>query len=201
MNRSKPAQDIAHTQRNALSGPTGDQEPSGAGHRTLNTAREASRPVTRRQVAQDTAHATQRTKPAHRRTGAKWLRTPHTQNSASTGHTGEQEQTRSGHHTRDTTHRAGTPVNRSQLAQDTAHTQCNAVSGPIGRQEPSGPGHRTRDTARGANTPVNRSPLAQQTAHTQRNASSGPTGEQESSGPGHRTRHTAPRANTPVNRN
>ena len=38
------------------------------------------------------------------------------------GHTGEQEPSGPGHRTSKTTHRAGTPVNRSQVAQNTAHT-------------------------------------------------------------------------------
>ena len=45
-------------------------------------------------------------------------------------------------HTSKTTHQAGTPVNKSQVAQDTAHTG-NTPSGHTGKQEPSGPGHRT----------------------------------------------------------
>ena len=51
--------------------------------------------------AQDTAHAKQHTE---RRTA-------------------EQEPSGPGHRTRNTTHRAGTPVNRSQVAQDTAHAK------------------------------------------------------------------------------
>ena len=43
----------------------------------------------------------------------------HTRTAHST-HTGKQELRGPGHRTCDTTHRAGTPVNRSQLAQDTA---------------------------------------------------------------------------------
>ena len=48
--------------------------------------------------------------------------TPYTQQNKPSGHTGEQEPGGPGHRTRETTHRAGTPVNRSQEAQDTAHT-------------------------------------------------------------------------------
>ena len=44
-------------------------------------------------------------------------------NSTPSGHTGEQEPGGPGHRTRDTTRRAGTPVNRSQEAQDTAHAK------------------------------------------------------------------------------
>ena len=40
-------------------------------------------------------------------------------------HTGQQESSGPGHRTRRTTHRAGTPVNRGQVAQDTAQAkQC-----------------------------------------------------------------------------
>ena len=74
-------------------------------------------------MAQDTAHARQHTERAHRRTGAKCPRTPHTQSNAQSGHTGEQEPSGPGHRTRNTTYRAGTPVNRSQMAQDTAHAK------------------------------------------------------------------------------
>ena len=59
-------------------------------------------------------------------------------------HTGEQEPSGPGHHTHNTTHRAGTGVNRSQR----------------------GPGHRARDTTQWAGTPANRSQVAQDTAHT-----------------------------------
>ena len=77
---------------------------------------------------------------------AKWPRAPHTQDELQSEHTGEQEPSCPGHRTgntqhkapsdhtgeqepssperctRKTTHRTGTPVNRSQVAQDTAHT-------------------------------------------------------------------------------
>ena len=49
-------------------------------------------------------------------------RTPHTQHNTSSGHTGEQEPSGPGHRTSKATHQAGTPVNRSQVAQDAAHT-------------------------------------------------------------------------------
>ena len=39
------------------------------------------------------------------------------------GHTGEQEPRGPGPDTRNTTHRAGTPVNRSQVARDTAQAK------------------------------------------------------------------------------
>ena len=73
-------------------------------------------------MAQDTLHARQRTERAHWCTGAKWPRTPHTQHNTPSGHSGEQEPSRPGHRKRNATHRTGTPVNRSQLAQDTANT-------------------------------------------------------------------------------
>ena len=41
--------------------------------------------------------------------------------STPSGHIGEQEPSGQGHRTRKATHGAGTPVNRSQVAQDTAH--------------------------------------------------------------------------------
>ena len=53
---------------------------------SADTAHGTCTPANRCQFAKDTAHATQRTERAHRWTGAKWPRTPHTQ------HTGEQEQ-------------------------------------------------------------------------------------------------------------
>ena len=45
------------------------------------------------------------------------------QHNTQSGHTGEQEPSDPGHRTRNTTHRAGTLVNRSQVAQDTAHAK------------------------------------------------------------------------------
>ena len=59
------AQHTAYTQRNVPSEHTSDQEQSGPGHRTRNATREASTPVSRNEVAQDTAHATQRAEQAH----------------------------------------------------------------------------------------------------------------------------------------
>ena len=73
-------------------------------------------------MAQDTAQATRHTERAHRWTGAKWPRTPPTQRNAMSEHTGKQEPSGPGHRARNTTHGASTPVNRSQVAQDTAHT-------------------------------------------------------------------------------
>ena len=101
-------------------------------------------------MAQDTAHPTQHTERAKRSTGAKWPRTQHGQSNTPSGHTGEQEPSGPGHRTRNTTHLADTPVNGSQVAQDTA--QATAKDG-------------TR-------TPMNRSQVAQDiaqaTQHTER---------------------------------
>ena len=72
-------------------------------------------------MAQDYAHTTQRTEPKHRRTGAKQPRTPRRQHNAPSEHTGEQKPSGPQHRTRKTAHRAGTPVNRIQVARDTAH--------------------------------------------------------------------------------
>ena len=74
-------------------------------------------------MAQDTAHATQHAERAHRGPGAKWPRTPHKQNNAPSGHTGEQEPNGPGQRTSKTSHQAGTPVNWSQVAQDTAQAK------------------------------------------------------------------------------
>ena len=110
-----------HKQNDAPSGHTGEQEPSGPGHRTSKTTHQAGTPVNRSQVAQDTAHATQHAEPAHGCIGAKWPRTLHKQNNTLSRHTGEPLPCGPGHRTHNTTRRAGTPVNRSQVAQDTAH--------------------------------------------------------------------------------
>ena len=72
----------------------------------------------------NTAHApqptAQHTERAHRWTGAKWPRTPHTQHNKPSKHTGEQEPSGPGRRTPNTTDRAGTPMNGSPEAQDTA---------------------------------------------------------------------------------
>ena len=209
-----------YARRNTPSGHTGEQEPSGPGHRTPNTAHRAGTPVNRSQVAQDTVHATRQTDRAHRCTGAKGPRTPHTQHNTRSGHTGEQEPSGPGHRKRNTTHRAGTPQDRSQGAQDTAHqiqhteqahmltgakgpkipyTQHNKPIGHTGEQEPTGPRHRTRNTTNRAGTPVKRSQGAQDTAHP-RSTPSGHTSEQEPRGQGHGTRNTRHGAGTPVTR-
>ena len=95
---------------------TGEQEPRGPGHRTSNTTHRAGTPANRSQGPQDTAQATQHSERADRWTGATWPRTPHTQNNAAGGHTGERERNGPGHRTSKTTHQAGTPLNRSQVA-------------------------------------------------------------------------------------
>ena len=71
-------------------------------------------------MAQDTAHTKQHTEQTHRYTGAKCPSTPNTQHNKPSGRTGEQEPSGPGHRTRNATNHAGTPVNRSQVAQDTA---------------------------------------------------------------------------------
>ena len=116
-------------------------------------------------MAQDEANARQRTKQVRRRTAAKWPRTPHMQHNAPSEHTMNQVPRGSGHRTGNTTHRAGTLVNRSQVALYAAQ-QHNATSGRTDEQEPDGPGHRTRNTMRRASTPVNQSQVAGDTAHT-----------------------------------
>ena len=50
-------------------------------------------------------------------------RTRNPQHNTLSEHTGEQEPSGPGHRRRKATHRAGTPVNRSQVVQDTAHTK------------------------------------------------------------------------------
>ena len=55
-----------YTQHNPLSGRTGEQEPSGPGHRTRNTTHRAGALVNMSQVARDTAQAKQRTERARR---------------------------------------------------------------------------------------------------------------------------------------
>ena len=76
-------------------------------------------------MAQDSVHATHHTELANWWTGAKWHRTPHTRHNTTSGHAGEQEQSGPGHQTRNTKHPAGTPVNRSQGAQNAVHATQN----------------------------------------------------------------------------
>ena len=123
----------------------------------------------------------------------------HRQHNAPSGHTGEQEPRGPRHRQGNTKHEVDTPVNRNQVAQDTAHTlqrteraqwqrgakwtrtphtQHNTPSGHTGEEEPSGPGHRPRNKKHRAGRPLNRSQGA----------------------PGHRTRNKKHRAGTPLNR-
>ena len=169
-------------------------------------------------MAQDTAHAAQSTGRAHRLTGAKWSRTPHTQHKARSEQNSEQEPTGPGHHARSTTHRAGKPVNRSQVAQDTANTTQNTKRAHrrTGAKSPR-TRHTTNATHR-ASTAVNRSQEAQDTAHaaqhtegahrrtgakwpwtphTRHNTPSRHTGEQEPRGPEQRNHHAKHRVNRP----
>ena len=90
---------------------------------TAQAAHGACTPVNRIQVAEHIARPIQHGEQAHCRTGAKWPRTPHTQHNTPSGHTGEQEPRDQGHRTPNRTHRAGTPVNRSQVFKDTAHAK------------------------------------------------------------------------------
>ena len=78
-----------------------------------NTTHRGCTPLNRSQAARDTARAL---------SGGKWTRTPHTQQDTLSVHTGGQEPTGPGRRTRITTHPACKPVNRTQVAQDTAHT-------------------------------------------------------------------------------
>ena len=171
-------------QQNTPGGHTGEPQPSDPGHRTHNTTHRAGTPVNksqaakdsahtahragtpmkRSQVAKDTAHAKQRTEGAHRRKGGKWPRTPHTQHNTASEDTGEREPGGPGHHTRNTTHRAGRPVNKSQGTEVTAHATQHTKQAQ-GQQEPSVPGHGTHNTMRQASRPVTRSQVAQDTAH------------------------------------
>ena len=158
-----------HTQNNTRSGHTGEQEPSGPGRRTREASPRAGAQVNRSQVAQDIAHTTQRTEQAHRCTGARWPRIPHAQHNTPSGHTGEQEPSGPGHRTGNTTHGAGTPVNR----------------------KPSGPGHRTRKATNQAGAPVNRSQLAQDSAHTTTHRAGAPGNKsQVAQDTAHATPHT-----------
>ena len=166
---SDPGHRTQNTQHNTPRKHTREQEPSGRGHRARNAAGRARTPVNASQVPQDTAHATQHTERAHRSTGAKWPRTPHTQHNTPTVCTGEQEPSGPGHRTCNATHRAGTTVNRSQVAQDTAratqrterahrwtgaklprmlHAQHNTTSEHTGDGETDGPERRTSNTTR-----------------------------------------------------
>ena len=62
-------------------------------------------------------------------------RRPARQHNTPSGCTGEQEPGGPGHRTRETTHRAGTPVNRSQGAQDTAHAEQHTTGTPVNRSQ------------------------------------------------------------------
>ena len=120
LNRSQVAQDTAHaslqseqvhgrtgarwrraphTQHNTPGEHTGEQAPSGPGHRSGNETLRASTPVNRNEVAQ----------------------TPHTQHHTASAQTGEQEPSGPRHRAPNTTHRARTALTRSQVVQDTRH--------------------------------------------------------------------------------
>ena len=55
----------AHTRHSAPIVDTGEQEPSGAGHRRGNRTHRAATPMNGNHVANDSAHSTQRTERAH----------------------------------------------------------------------------------------------------------------------------------------
>ena len=74
-------------------------------------------------MAHNIAHTAQHTARAHQGKGAKWPSTPHTQDNAPSEQTSEQEAGGPGHCTRKRTHREGTTMNRSKVAQETAHTR------------------------------------------------------------------------------
>ena len=118
-------------------------------------------------------------------------RTPQTRHSPQEVRTGEQEQSGPGHRTRNTTHRATTPVNRSHVGQNTAqatqhnehahrltgakwprtpNTQHGTPSVHAGERDPRRPGHHTQNTTQRARTPVIRCQVAQDTTHTTRDA-------------------------------
>ena len=100
--------------------------PSAATPCILNTAHPARAPLNRSQVAQDTAHATPKAQRTQRETGATWDRTPKTPHNTPSVRTGEQEPSGPGNCTRNITRRAYTPVNGSNVAQDTAHATQHA---------------------------------------------------------------------------
>ena len=56
----------AQAQHNIQGGHTGEEEPSGPGHRTSKANDGARTPVNESQVAQDITHTTQHTERAHR---------------------------------------------------------------------------------------------------------------------------------------
>ena len=167
------------------------QEPSGPGHRTPSKTHQACTPVNRSQVALDTAHETQHVERTHPCTGAKWRRTPHTQHNTPSVHTCEQKPSGPGHCTHSTKHGACTPVNRSQVAQETAHasqeaerthrctaanwlrtpyTQHNTPSLRTDEQEPSGQGHGTQSTTHRVYTLLNSSKVAGENTHATQHA-------------------------------
>ena len=89
----------------------------------------------------------------------------HTKHKTLRQDTTEQETTGPGHRIRNTTHRAGTPVNRSPVAQDIAHTSQSTKRAHRrrGAKRPRTP--HARHAVHGTSTPVNRSQVAQDSAH------------------------------------
>ena len=143
VNRSQVAKDTSHTAKHAGTPLSGSQVAEDTARTTqyteqatpvnrsrvakdaAHTARRACTPVNRSQEAKDTGHARQHTERAHWGIGAKGPRAPHTQHTER--YTDSKEPSGQRHRTHNTTDRAGTPVNRSQVATETAratqHTQ------------------------------------------------------------------------------
>ena len=130
-----------HTHYNTPRVHTGEREPTSQEYLTRNATHQAGTPVNKSQLVKDTAQATQHTERAHRSTGAKWPRKPHTQSNTPSGHTGERKPRGQGHCTDST------------------------PSGHTCEGEPSGQGHRTYNTTHGAGTPVIGTQVAKETAH------------------------------------
>ena len=190
-NLCAPRSDAPHTQHSTPSVHRGEQELSGRGNRTRNKTRRTYALVSRSQVAKNTTHTGQHIKHTHRWRGASRLRTLHTQRNTRSGHTSEQEPSGPGQRPHSTTCQTCTPVNRSQVAQDTTHTaqhtgwahrgtrakwprtphtQHNTPSVHTVEQDPSGLGHHTHSTTYRACTPVKRSEWAKDTAHAMQQA-------------------------------
>ena len=80
-------------------------------------------------MTKNTAHTRQHTGHAHGRRGVKCPRTPQTHHNTASLHTGDQEPSGPGHRTCNTTHGACIPVNRSQVAEDTAQATQHTEDG------------------------------------------------------------------------
>ena len=113
--------------------------------------------------------------------------------------TGEQEPGGPGRGTYNTAHKACTPVNRSQGAQDTVNTTQRTEAGtPVNRsQAAQDTAHATTHNERAHRRTGTKRPRTQ---HPQHRTQSEHAGEQEPGGPGNRARNTTHRACTAVNR-